>query len=320
MGRFLPDRVITSAELEDRFDLRRGSIERKLGVRERRWAGPPINSSQMGAAAAREALEMAGLRPKDLDLIINSSGTQHRLIPDGGPILQQELGIGDTGIPSFSVHSTCLSFLTSIELSAYLIASGRYRRILIVSSENASIGLDFREPYVAALFGDGAAAAVVEKPTTSQSGELLLTHFETYGEAYDLSTVRLGTERHPVRNGYDLSDAYFRMDGKKLYRSTIQRLGAFFERLSPDWPEIADKLSAVVSHQTTRRGLYAITRFGVRKEIVVNTLHKFGNCVAASIPMTLYEAIKCGAIRPGQTFLLCGTGAGLSIGAAVLRF
>jgi len=274
----------------------------------------------MGAQATTQALAMAGCALQDIDLIINASATQHRLIPDGGPMIQRALGIGASGIPAFSIHSTCLSFLFAVELVASLLSTGRYRCILVVSSEIASVGLNFDDPFTASLFGDGAAAVVFRLPDSDETGSLIQYHFETYGDSFDLSTIRLGTERNQFRENFDPTDVHFKMDGKRLYRFARKRLGPFFTHFSPGWPDLVSDIAAVISHQTTRHGLLALTHHGIPEELIVMTLSKLGNCVAASIPMTLYEAIVSGRIQEGDRFLLFGPGAGFSLGAALMEY
>ena len=143
LGRYLPRRVVPSAEVEALCGLPAGWIEQRSGVRERHWATTET-SSYMGAHAAREAVAEAGLALSDLDLIINASGTPEQAIPDGGPLVQRQLGLGRSGIACLSVHATCLSFLAAIDLSANLLATGRYQLILIVTSEIGSVGINLK--------------------------------------------------------------------------------------------------------------------------------------------------------------------------------
>src|SRR5688572_7446931 len=123
MGRYLPERIVTNEELEALCDLPRGWIEKHNGVCERRWINGET-SSYMGAQAAREALDKAGMQLGDIDLILNASGTPEQVIPDTGALIQRQLGLGESGIPSMSIHATCLSFVAALDMSASLITSG----------------------------------------------------------------------------------------------------------------------------------------------------------------------------------------------------
>lgn len=198
IGRYLPRHRVASADVEARAGLPAGWALEHSGVAFRHWAGADERASVMGAAAAREACAHAGVAPADIDLIINASGSVEQAIPDGGPLLQDALGLGASGIPSFSVHATCLSFLAAIEVAAERIQLGRIRRALVVSSEIASVALDFDSPEVCTLFGDGAAAVVLERAPVGAGSAIHRIEWMTMGEDHDLTTVRgCGTARHP---------------------------------------------------------------------------------------------------------------------------
>lgn len=170
LGRYLPSRIVPSSELEKMCGLPPGWVEHRNGVRERRWVTDET-SSYMGAQAALEALDEAGLEPGQVDLIINASGTAEQAIPDTGALIQRQLGLGDSGIPCMTVHTTCLSFIAGMDVAANFLCTGRYANILIVSSDIASCGINTREPESASLVGDAAAAVVV---TRSLGGEIEL--------------------------------------------------------------------------------------------------------------------------------------------------
>jgi 3-oxoacyl-[acyl-carrier-protein] synthase-3 len=192
IGRYLPKRRVASAEIERRAGLPEGWALAHSGVAFRHWADRDERASVMGAAAARDACAQAGVQPRDMELILNASGSAERAIPDGGPLLQHELGLGDSGIPSFSVHATCLSFLAALELAAERIQHGRIDRALVVSSEIASVGLDFNSAEVCTLFGDAAAAVVLERAPLGSGSSIHRIAWLTTGEDADLTTIRGG--------------------------------------------------------------------------------------------------------------------------------
>lgn len=188
VGRYLPKRVVLSSELEQQYGLPVGWCEEKQGISERRWIDSET-ATYMGAEAAKEALADAGLTLSDIDLIINASGTPDQLIPDGGPLLQRELGLGESGITAISVNASCLSFLLAIDVSAGYLNLGRHQNILIVSSDITSCALDYSKPENFTLFGDAAAAAVVTLPASGEDACVYSTLFKTYGYAADYSAV-----------------------------------------------------------------------------------------------------------------------------------
>ncbi len=320
VGRYLPERVVPSREVEALCGLPAGWIERRSGVRERRWVSGETSSS-MGAAAAREAVADAGLALTDIDLILNASGTPEQAIPDGGPLIQRQLGLGASGIASLSVHATCLSFLAALDLSANLLATGRYKHILIVSAEIGSVGINVREPESASLMGDAAAAVVVTRTPEGEAACLQAARLETYGDGADLTAIRGGGSRaHPNHPGTRPEDNLFHMDGPQVLRMALRYSGGFLERLRPGLSKGLGSIRLVVPHQPSKMGLKAMEMFGWPSEQIVRTLDHLGNCVAASIPCTLYEAVCGGRLRRGEEVLLVGTGAGLSIGGVILTY
>ncbi len=309
-----------SAEVEARCGLPAGWIERRSGVRERHWATTET-ASYMGAQAAREAVAEAGLALSDIDLIVNASGTPEQAIPDGGPLVQRQLGLGRSGIACLSVHATCLSFLAALDLSANLLVTGRYHRILIVTSEIGSVGINFKEPESASLIGDAAAAAVVVRTPPGESACLLAARLETYGDGADFTAIRgAGSRRPPNHADTRPEDNLFHMDGRQVLRMALSYSGPFLEKLRPGLSRGLGSIQLVVPHQPSLAGLRAMESFGWPAERIVVTIDWLGNCVAASLPATLYEAVRQGRLRRGDEVLLVGTGAGLSLGGVILTY
>ena len=342
LGRYLPRQVVTNEELEGRFDLPEGWIQERTGVRERRRADVDGGecASEMGAHAAREALEEACFEPRDLDLIVNASGTPEQVIPDGGALLQRELGLERSGVASFSVHATCLGFIAALDVVASLLETDRYRRALIVCSEVASLGVAGVDPKSESLFGDAAAAAVItasietdsdgldsvaETGATSSLDSLL---FRTWSQGADLTAIPGGgTRRHPLREDAVPDELRFAMNGPAVLQLCLRRAGKFFDELHPSLRVHGmsgsgprDAVDVAITHQPSKAGLDAMERFGVERALTVRTLESLGNCVAASLPLTLVEAVRSGRLVRGQRALLFGTGAGLSMAGALLRY
>ncbi len=275
----------------------------------------------MGARAAEDALRDAGLASAEVDLILNASGTQQQPIPDGAALVQAELGLGETGVTAFSVHGTCLSFVAALDVAATYVASGRYARVLIVTSEIGSVGLNPREPESATLIGDGAAAVIVGRAGDSEGSRVEALRFETYAHGAAHTEIRGGgtflPPGHPASSAEDFT---FHMDGPKVLRLARAYAPGFLERLRPGLSSSLAGVDVVVPHQASLVGLRLLSRFGWPDEAVVSTLAELGNCVAASIPLTLHHAVRTGRLRRGQRVLLVGTGAGFSIGGAVLTY
>ncbi|NTW69681.1 MAG: ketoacyl-ACP synthase III [Chlorobiaceae bacterium] len=320
VGRYLPQRIVHSSELEALCGLPAGWVERRNGVRERRRVGTET-SSFMAAEAAREALTDAKLEPDQLDLIINASGTAEQAIPDMGALLQRQLGLGSSGIPSMTVHNTCLSFLAALDVAANYLATGRYTTILIASSDISSCGINIREPESATLVGDAAAAVVVTRSGEGDSSAIHHSHFRTWGDGAYLTTIMGGgSALHPSKPGHNPDNDLFHMDGSAVLRMVRRYDEAFLEELSPGLSKSLLDIDVVVPHQASKVGLHMLRRFGWPEEKIMQTLDWLGNCVAASIPATLYQAVKDGSLNRGDKLLMVGTGAGLSIGGIILTY
>jgi 3-oxoacyl-[acyl-carrier-protein] synthase-3 len=320
VGRYLPSRVVSNEYLEARCGLPRGWIEHRNGVRERRWVDGE-SASFMAAEASREALAEAGLRPGDLDLIINASATGEQALPEMGSLIQRQLGLGGSGIPAMTVQTACLSFMTALEVAANYLLSGRFGRILIASSDIASCGLDFNQPESATLMGDAAAAVVVVRSGEGESSRICSARFRTWGDgAYLTAIMGGGSARHPRRQGHDPADDLFHMDGPAVLRMVRRHDAGFLEELRPGLSTGLGDIDLVVPHQASKVGLQLLRRFGWPEHAIVETIGKLGNCVAASLPSTLYQSVRDGRARRGDRLLLVGTGAGLSIGGLVLVY
>ena len=322
VGRHLPKRVVSSQEIEAKTGAPAGWVEKHTGVAERRWAERSETPSKMGAKAAREAIASAGLKLGDIDLVINASFTPVMSLPDSSVFLVRELGLQGTGVRSFSIHATCLSFLVGLETAASLIANGRHENVLIVSSETPSIGINFDEPESAALFGDMAAAAVLTPRRKGQTGAVNGSLFETFSEGAEMCVIRGGGHyRHPNDPETTPEDNLFHMNGPQVFRLAHRRLPSFMDRLFEGSGASLSDMQWVVPHQASLFALASVGRAcGIPDEQMVITVGKFGNCVAASIPGTLYEAVNDGRIQRGDSVLLLGTGAGFAMGAVMIEY
>ncbi|MBN1999097.1 ketoacyl-ACP synthase III [candidate division KSB1 bacterium] len=312
-GNYLPPKVQTSADLSPLIGKSEKWILSRTGVAERRIAEERMDV--MAAKAARIALGDDG----PPDCILNASTSPLQLIPDSSVFIQQELGWN--GIPSWSTHATCLSFIVAMVNAGAFLHTNVFKRILIVSSETGTPFRNFKEAESAALFGDGAAAAVLEKTPDGESSEIIDWQMGTWPEGAKLTEFRgAGTLKPPDHPDTVPEDNLFTMHGTKVYRMAVAQvrkmLTEMFDRnnLQPkdiDW---------VIPHQASGRGVEAYSHYVFEKLQVVNIVRNYGNCISASIPLALSIAQKEGKIKRGDLLLLGGTGAGLSISFVLLRW
>ncbi len=321
LGWYLPEQRVTNADLEARLGIPAAWIERVTGVQERRYCTDET-AAQMGAAAARMALAMAGMHARDLDLIIGASTSPQQAIPCTAVFVQRELDAPEGKSACFDLNATCLSFLFALQTAAHMVVAGTYRNILIYSSEQGSRSLNPAEGESAVLFGDAAAAAIITRSRADEASALWHTHFSTFHSGAELTQiVGGGTTHHPNDPLTTPEMNLFHMSGPTVFKQASLLSGPFLETFFAELGWQRASIDAVVPHQASRHAIELLSaRLGFRREQIVWNLAQRGNCIAASIPLTLAEAVYNGRIRRDERVLLVGTGAGLTLGAVALTF
>lgn len=318
-----PAQRVASTVFDTRLGLAPGSSEAATGVAMRGVAGDDETASWMAARAAEAALQAAGIDGSALDAIVSTCAVMEQPIPCQAALVQRALGLGSSGIPAFDINATCLGFLVALDLIAASIAAGRFGRVLVVASEVPSRGLRADDPVTAPLFGDGAAAVVLGAAAPEEDSALLAWRMETFADGADACRIRGGGTRiAPGDPRNDDRDAYrFEMDGPATFRMAGRRLPRLLTRLLESAGLTLDALDCIVPHQASGGGLDRIVQaLRLPEARTVRILGAHGNQVAASLPHALHHAIAAGRLQRGQTCLLLGTGAGLSVGGAVLRY
>ena len=313
IGLYLPPKIQSAEELSEKIKKSSEWIVSKTGVKERRIS--EIDVDQMGAIAAKDALD--GRRP---DLILNASGVARQVIPDTSVYFQRELDL--EGVPAFSIHATCLSFLVALKTANEFLENNTFNKILIISADRGTIGRNFNEPESAALLGDGAAAVLVEKNDKTDDSCLEYWKMKTFSSGADLTVVRGGgTKLHPQNPLTRLSDNLFSMNGPQIYRLARKKIyKMLIEMLKNQNIKVSD-IDLVIPHQASITAIEAYIKYGrFNPKQVVNVISKTGNCVAASLPMSLAMAYKDNRISRGDRLYFTGTGAGLSIISALIKF
>lgn len=319
-GKYLPKQIVTAEALDKKLNVPEGWVQKKTEVFVRHYIDGET-ASEMGAIAAKAALEEAGLSFADIDCLVSTSGTVEQSIPCTAALIQKALGEEDSGVPAFDINSTCLSFLTGLDVMSYMVAAGRYNRVLLVASEIASIGLDWSHKESAALFGDGAAAVVISSADDHESSRIICSSMETYSAGAYLSQIRGGgTKVHP-RHTDELQPFLFEMDGRAIFKMASKILPDFAHSLLKTASCTMADLDLVIPHQGSAMAMRLISKkLGIREQQLMNITPTHGNTIAASIPMGLHEAIKQGRIQRGQRLMLLGTSAGFSVGGMILEY
>ena len=314
-GCALPNRIVSSADLDTKLGCFPGTVERKSGVRERRFVEDSMLQSELAAIAVKDALTRASINITDVDLLISTTGVSEQALPSTASAIARWLGM-KPGTPAFDVNASCLSFMTGLQVASSLLASGAYRRIVVVASDLASRGIDWSQPEASLIFGDGAAAAIVENSTEKGFRSF---HLETYPAGFGHCEIRAGGTRRNPRIGVEAKDFLFRMDGKSVFKLASQVVPQLIEKTLHNASVSLDDIDVIVPHQASHLAIkHMVDRLGFCKDKVVDIYRTHGNQVSASMPTALFHAMTSGKAVSGTRLLLLGTAAGFTAGAAVL--
>ena len=320
-GAYRPRKVVTSAELDRRHGHPDGWTEAEFGIAVRHVAAIDETTSMMAAAAARTALTRAAWGEALPDVIIGGCGVMEQPIPSTSVLVQEQLGLGRSGVPCFDVNQTCLSFVAALDVAATGIAAGRWKRALVFASDIASAGLDPAVPKTRSIFGDGAAAIAIEAASDGRRGLLGLASV-THGAYHALAQLRAGGTRLKVSEGYDalVAGSHFEMDAFGIFKAAAKALPDVIDRALAEAGVARDDLACVICHQASAPGVEHVQRlFAPAGERVIDIFSTHGNQIAASIPTVLTNALESGKAKPGDAILLLGTAAGISATAMVIR-
>lgn len=326
IGGFLPPRVVTNRELEQYMETSHEWIVERTGIEERRWVDEGMTGAQMGAAAAREACERAGVSLDDIDLIVHATLSPDHNFPGTGVFVARELGLAAKGIPALDIRQQCTGFLYGLAIADAFIRAGQYRTVLVVGAEIHSTGLDIstRGRDVSVIFGDGAGAAVVGVADDPATSCILSTHLHADGtEAEILWTDRPGSRYHPRITKEDIDEGrhYPKMEGRRVFKHAVTRMPqAIMEGMVANGLTL-DDIDMVIPHQANLRiNEYVAKLASLPPEKMHNNIQKVGNTTAASIPLCMKDAIDAGKITRGDLVVLVAFGAGMTWGSVFLRY
>jgi 3-oxoacyl-[acyl-carrier-protein] synthase-3 len=313
-GSYLPERVLTNVELEELVDTSDQWIRERTGIRERRIAADGETTSDLAEAAARQAMDAAGVRPGDIDLVIVGTTTPDLIFPSTACLLQDRLGIGQCG--AFDLNAACSGFIYALSVADKFIRSGGTRCALVVGAETLTRMIDWSDRSTCVLFGDGAGAAVVQP---APEPGILSTHIHANGGYGDLLCTDVGVSRGfraEPRGGVRIS-----MKGNEVFKVAVKTLGRIVdEALTANNLEKTD-LDWLIPHQANLRIIRATAKkLQMSMDQVVVTVDEHGNTSAASVPLALDRAVRSGRIKRGDKLLLEAFGGGFTWGAALIAY
>lgn len=313
-GSYLPERILTNAELEQMVETTDQWIRERTGIYERHIAADNQTSCDLAEHAARRAILAAGLQPHDIDLIIVATTTPDQIFPSTACLLQQRLGI--SGPPAFDIQAVCTGFIYALSIADKFIRTGSAKCALVVGAETMSRITDWTDRSTCVLFGDGAGAVVL---AASDEQGIISTHLHADGAYASLLHVPTGVSKKfcPVQS----RGGYVHMEGNEVFKVAVNTLGAIVdETLQTNGLDKSD-IDWLVPHQANIRIITATAKkLKMPMERVIVTVGEHGNTSAASIPLALDVAVRDGRIQRNDTLLFEAFGGGFTWGSALVNY
>ena len=313
-GSYLPEKVVTNHDLEKTMDTSDDWIRERTGIKRRHIAADGEATSDLALAAAKQALDMAGIGADDINLIIIATTTPDKVFPASACIVQRRLGIRGCG--AFDIQAACSGFVYGLDLADRYIRTGAAKNVLVIGAETLSRLTNWEDRTTAVLFGDGAGAVVLQE---ADEPGILSTHIHADGQYEDLLQVPQG-----ISSGYDATragEAFIQMNGNAVFRRAVATLDSIArETLEKNNIDKHD-LDWFVPHQANMRIISAAAKkLDMPMERVIVTVDEHANTSAASIPLALDVAVRDGRIKRGELLLFEAFGAGFTWGSTLLRF
>ena len=313
-GSYLPEQILTNADLEEMVDTSDDWIRSRTGIEKRHVARNDETTCDLAEKASRTAMEAAEKNKDDVDLIIIATTTPDLIFPSTACLLQQRLGI--RGCPAFDIQAVCTGFVYALHVADLFIKTGNSKCALIVGSETMTRIVDWKDRNTCVLFGDGAGAVILEE---SKRPGILSTHIHADGAYQELLSVPAG-----ISSDYNLvkSDkAFIKMQGNEVFKVAVNTLGSIVDETLRSNSMSSNEIDWLVPHQANTRIISAMAKkLDMPMDRVVVTVDKHGNTSAASIPLALDVAIQDGRIKENDTLLLPAFGGGFTWGSVLLKY
>jgi 3-oxoacyl-[acyl-carrier-protein] synthase-3 len=315
-GSYVPEKVVTNAELERMVDTSDEWISTRTGIRERRVA-VDVSTSEMAARAAKAALKSSGVLAKDIDLIVVGTVTPEMAFPSTACAVQSQLGVR-AGATAFDVSAACSGFLYALDIADKYMKAGGVKKALVIGVDRFSQILDWKDRSTCVLFGDGAGAVVLSAEKGARG--ILSTHIHADGKHWDMLYCRSGFSPSP----FDKKDpelAFLKMSGNETFKIAVRTMGQAIKEVLDDTGIKPEEIALLVPHQANLRIIDATReRLGLSEDRVFTNLDRFGNTSAGSIPLALDEAVAQGRVKEGDIVLFVAFGGGLTWASAAIKW
>lgn len=319
IGHYLPEKILTNADIEELCDTTDEWIQQRTGIKQRHAVAPGQGTSDIATHGALKALDDAGIGPLDLDLIILCTTTPDQILPASACTLQAAIGAKKAA--AFDLNAACSGFVYGVSTADAFIRSGMYKTILVSGVDVASNRLSWRRRDTAVLFGDGGGAIVLRAEEGDRG--VLTSHLWADGRGRDMLWYPGGGSRIPTtHDNIDDDDTHtIQMKGQDLFKRAVIEFTVAIRTALEACELTIDDLDLFVPHQANARIILAATeRLGLPKEKVALNIDRVGNCTAGSIPIALDEAVRDGRVTEGSMVLLAAFGAGLTWASAIIRW
>lgn len=316
-GSQLPDKRLTNDDLAKLVDTNDEWITQRTGIRERRVVAEGESTATLATAAARKAIEAAGLQPSDIELVICATITPEMVFPSTACFVAHELGLN--GVPAFDMAAACSGFIYAINTASNFIKAGQYKNVLVIGAETLSRVTDYTDRSSCILFGDGAGAVVLQR-TTEEGKGLIYSQLHSTGEGWEAMQLRPGS-RHPI--GPDMltnKHQFMSLKGREVYKFAVSKFEELIDSAMKHCELTNDQVKLIVPHQVNQRIIdSAVERLSFPTDRVYVNIDRYGNTSAASIPIALDEAWRGGRVQKGDVIIFVAFGAGLTWANAVVR-
>ncbi len=314
-GKALPQRIIDNAELERLVDTSDEWIQRRTGIRERRIASPGETPASLAIEASKTALDVAGVSPNEIDLIITAITIPDKIIPACAFIVQDGLGAEHAG--AFDINAACSGFVYGLATASQFISSGTYKNILVVGTEVLSRSVNWQDRSTCILFGDGAGAVVMQASDKECGPKSLVLG----SDGANGNAIMLDGPGSRYNEGQEGGSSYITMMGQEVFRFGVSTIVSATRNAVAKAGISVDDIDLLIPHQANERIIHSATKtLGISPEKVFVNVHNYGNMSAASIPVALCEALEGDRIHEGDIVTLVGFGGGLSWGAMVYQW